>query len=324
MSTRNRGLWLAVVVFAALVLIGAGCTKKPDTQISVAGVTNMDSLTLRDDLVVGKASTLGSGGLAVTGNFSLSNGSIINTKGAVTVTDGLNVTSQVVAANGLSVAGYVTMSTGALVNSNGAVSVTDSLDVSSQIVAGNGVKVTGGMTLTASGDLVMAGGNIWDDTNDVTVMDDMGVEGRLDVTGVMTAEAGLVSLNNISSTGAISVTNWGLFYGVALEPAYTQVVTAEYGITPTSYSVMYIQDDGGQATGTILLNAATSIVSGTIQGQMLLVFWMDADGATLTITDGGNVQGPGNANIVLGYLDSALFMWDNVTKDWLTLNVSDL
>ncbi len=349
MSTRYRGLWLAVVVFAALVLVGGACTKKPDAQISVAGVTNLDSLTLRDNLVVGKASSLGSGGLAVTGNLSLSNGSLINTKGAVTVTDKLLVTSQIDAANGLSVAGYVTMSNGALVNSNGAVTVTDQLQVDSQLMAKNGIASTGGITMASGSSLVMAAGSIWDDSRYVYVLDDLNVGGALGVSGVISdsgtmlrfddsglftgtlgvssqliAANGIAAAGGISSTGLVSVTNWGLFYGVALQPAVTQVVTANYGITPTNYSVMYLADDGAQATGTIALDTTVSIVNGTYPGQLLLVFWMDADGATLTIQDGGNMQGPSNADVVLGYQDSALFMWDALSSDWLCINVTDL
>lgn len=126
----------------------------------------------------------------------------------------------------------------------------------------------------------------------------------------------------VNATGALSVTNWALFYGVALQPQLAQVVTASYGITPGNYSVLNLADDGGQATGTIALDTTVSIVSGTHVGQILLVFWLDADGVTLTIQDNGNMQGPSNADVVLGYQDSAMFFWDGT--DWLCINVTDL
>ena len=317
MNSRYRGLLVALAVLLVLVGLTAACTKKgPDAMVSVAGVTNLDSLTLRDNLIVGKASTLGSGGLAVTGNFSLSNGSIINTKGAVTVTDGLNVTSQVNAGNGLAVAGYVTMSTGALVNSNGAVSVTDGLDVSSQIVGQNGLKITGGMTLSASGDLVMAGGNIWDDTDDVDVLDDMQVSGKLTVDSQLVASNGIAATGGITGTGPLSVTNWGGMYGLYL-PAASQVVTASYGITPTDHSLILLADDGGQATGTIDLDGTVGIVNGSKVGQLLIIVWNDSDGASLKVADNSNVQFPANKYLTLAYLDAATFMWHGT--DWVYL-----
>lgn len=283
MSTRYRGLWLAVVVFAALVLVGGACTNKPDAQISVAGVTNLDSLTLRDNLVVGKATTLGSGGLAVTGPFTMSNGAIINSKGAVTVTDQLFVTSQVNAANG--------------VNATGSITASANVDV--------GV------------DLVMHGGNIWDDADDVDFLDDVEISNKLTVDSQIVAANGIAAAGGITSTGAVSVTSWGLFYGVALQPAVTQIVTANYGITPTSYSVMYLADDGGQATNTIDLDASVGIVNGTKPQQLLIIVWNDSDGALLKIVDNSNVQFPADKYLTLAYLDAAIFMWHGT--DWVYL-----
>lgn len=282
MSTRNRGLWLAVVVFAALVLIGAGCTKKPDTQISVAGVTNMDSLTLRDDLVVGKASTLGSGGLAVTGNFSLSNGSIINTKGAVTVTDNLLVTSQIDAVNG--------------VNVTGALTTTGNLDT--------------------AGDVILHGGNIWDDSSDVDFLDDVQIAGTLTVDSQLIAANGIAAAGGITSTKAFTLSAWGGMYGLYM-PAASQVVTAGYGITPTAHSVYFVADDGGKASDTIDLDATVGIVNGTYVGQVLVVIWNDSDGALLKIADNSNVQFPANKYLTLAYLDAAMFVWHGT--DWVYL-----
>ena len=164
--------------------------------------------------------------------------------------------------------------------------------------------------------------------------DDTLITGTVNATGVATFNAtarvdsqftaanGIAAAGGITSTGPITVSNWGLFYGIVLQPQLAQVVTASYGITPGNYSVLNLADDGGQATGTIALDTTVSIVSGTHVGQFLLVFWLDADGATLTIQDNGNMQGPANADVVLGYQDSAMFFWDGT--DWLCINVTDL
>lgn len=406
---RWERLGLAAAVFLALAALVMGVGQEPQ-GVSVMGVTNLDSLTLRDNLIVGKASTLGSGGLAVTGNLSLSNGSLINTKGAVTVTDQLQVSSQIAGLNGLTVAGNITstddlvMSTGAIVDATGAVTVNDQLYVASQIVAANGVDVTGNITVGASNDLVMHGGNIWDDTNDVDVMDDMEIAGKLvvgsqitasngvavtgnvtvstdldvagnafstsgsfrindaaiitgdltivggniaddggsvrindntlitgtlNVTGMATFNSasrfdsqlntanGLDAAGGITSTGLLTVTNWGLFYGAVLTPQVGQVVTANYGITPTSYSVIHVADDGGQATGEITLDGTTSIVDGTYAGQILVVIWTDTDGASLEFPDNSNVQFAAAGSLKLGPLEGAMFMWFGT--DWVYL-----
>ena len=107
MTKIERFGLVVAVVLALAALAYQGLKPQPEQQVGVMGVTNLDSLALRD-------------------NLRLSNGYLINSKGAVTVTDQLYVTSQVAGLNGVTVAGNVT--------------------TTGQIVAGNGVAVSGGIT----------------------------------------------------------------------------------------------------------------------------------------------------------------------------------
>lgn len=434
---RWERVGLAAALFLGLVaLVASMGGQGPGTGISVQGVTNFDSLTLRDNLIVGKATTLGSGGIGVTGNISLSNGNLINTKGAVTVTDQLYVTSQMSGANGLAVTGNVTVTgpasfssqvtasngvaatgnitvgtdldvAGNIVSTSGSVRVNDNtlitgtfgltgastlignldmqgivadsanslrindntlvtgtLGVSSQINAGNGVAVTGNITgtdldlagnafstsgsfrindnvlitgtldassqinaangvaatgnVTVTGDIVMAGGhNLWDDAGDVTILDDVNINGDLDVDEQLIASNGIAAVGGITNTGNLSVTAWSFLSGLVGEVSSTQAITANYGITPTDQLIVYISDDGGQASDTVTLDASVSIVNGSYVGQLLIVVYVDTDGATMTIKDNANVQLPSNTDLVLGLNDSAWFLWNGT--DWICI-----
>lgn len=186
------------------------------------------------------------------------------------------------------------------------------------LIAGDDVTVTDDVTcvdLTATGtltavDLVATG--------DLTLTDDLSAD-DLSV-GVISAES-IAASNNITVTGILSVPNWSMLKGYGLMPHATLALTTGYGITPTSNSLIYLADDGAQATGTVTLDATTSIVGGTYLGQLLTVIMTDADGATMTIKNGANVKLPGAGDLALGLNDSATFVWNGT--DWITISSVD-
>lgn len=422
MRTKRFGLALALCL-ALAGLLWACVKEKP--QVQVQGITNLDSLTLRDDLVVGKRTTLGSGGLALTGNLTMSNVAILNSKGAVTITDNLRMAGVVddagtdvrindgaLITGSLAVAGNVsdsstmlrlndsTLITGTLgvtgtiaagyqmtvadnltvtgacdlksniadsananLRLNDNVLVTGTLGVSSQVNAANGVAATGNITagadvdvagnifstsgsvrindpLIVTGSLLLSGpiddpwavkidsdviitggmniaGNFGDQGATLRLNDATLITGTLGVSSQINAAGGIATTGNMTTTGNLSVTAWSLLSGLVGEISSVQAITANYGITPTDQLIVYISDDGGQATDTVTLSAATSIVDGAHVGQLLIVVYVDTHGATMTIKDNANVQLPSNADLALGLNDSAWFLWNGT--DWICI-----
>jgi hypothetical protein len=347
----NKKLIFAVLVF--LILAGlSGCAVRERIAINTPSDSYVwgggDIVFYSDDHATQTARIIGeSGGINATGVVTASGGMVFggpisDNAGSFRINDNVLVTgtlqtsgqitatSQINALNGLAVTGNLT--------------VTTLVSQTTQVIA-DGVSSTGYMTAGVNFDLA---GNAMSTSGSFRINDNTLITGTLGVTGTiaggyqltvadnmtvtkngtvsqqMNVGNGLVVAGGITSSGQVTVSNWGLFYGIVLQPAVAQVVTANYGITPGNYSLLYLADDGEQATGTIALDTTTSIVAGTYGGQLLIVYWMDAAGATLTIQDGGNMQGPANADVVLGYLDSAWFMWDVLTADWLCTNVTDL
>lgn len=166
-----------------------------------------------------------------------------------------------------------------------------------------------------TGSLILQG-NLSDNGASVRIADALLVTGTLGVSSQINAANGIAVTNNITATGALTVTNWGGMYGLHM-PAASQVVTAAYGITPTNHSVIFLADDGGQASGSIDLSDSVAIVNGTYVGQILIIIWNDSGGAVLEIDDNANVQFEGNKDLNIGYLEGAMFIWHGTDWVWL-------
>lgn len=175
--------------------------------------------------------------------------------------------------------------------------------------------------ITADGGLVITG-NLSDENGSFRINDNVLVTGTLGVSSQVNAANGVAVTGGITATGALTVTSWGRFYGLVLQPALAQVVTASYGITPGNYSLLFLADDGGQASGQILLDDTVGIVDGTYQGQILVIVWTDTDGAELELDDGANVQFEGAKDLQLGAGESAMFIWTGT--DWAYLGGGEL
>ncbi len=254
MSKLERFGLVAAVVLALAALAYQGLKPQPEQQVGVMGVTNLDSLTLRDNLVVGKASSLGSGGLAVTGNISLSNGALINTKGAVTVTDQLYVASQVVALNGVSVAGNVT--------------------TTGQVAAGNGVAVTGNITVGTDLDVA---GNAMSTSGSFRINDNTLVTGTLNVSGVATfnsllrADTQLIAANGIDVSGGI-----------------TAEVNSQNFVLPSVVSATIAYDTSGAVV--TIPDGQIWIVKDVVL-HVLTNFDCTGDNCAMTVGDGNDADG---------------------------------
>lgn len=195
-----------------------------------------------------------------------------------------------------------------LFGDTGAINASGVITASGGIVQGSGtpgLAVLGNITMTTGGLI---------NTNSSAAIS---VTDGLYVTSQIDGANGLAVTGNVTATGALTVTSWGRFYGLVLQPALAQVVTASYGITPGNYSLVFLADDGGKATGTIDLDGTVGIVNGTYQGQILVIVWTDADGASLKISDNSNVQFPANKYLTLAAFDAAQFLWHGT--DWVYL-----
>ena len=243
-------------------------------------------------------------GIVMTGNLSDENGSFrVNDNALVTGT--LGVSSQINAAGGVAATGNVTVSTDLSVAGN-------ILSAAASVRINDPVIITGGLTVQ---------GVVADNGTSVRIQDPVLITGSLGVTAQVSAD-GLASTNAITSSGSLSVTNWGRFYGLGFDSYSSQVVTASYGITPGNYSMIYLADDGGQATGTIDLDGTVSIVAGSRIGQILVIVWNDSAGAELEIDDASNVQIPDDKDLQCGYLEGAVFLWHGT--DWVYLGGCEL
>lgn len=181
------------------------------------------------------------------------------------------------------------------------------LGVQSRTTFSGPLNVTGG--LEVGNNVTMTNGALINSKGAITVTDSVAVSGPLQVG------------NNITATGSLTVTGWAQAYGWVMRPRVTLAITAGMGITPGNYSLIWLTDDGGQATGTVTLSASTSIVDGTHVGQVLVVIYKDADGATMTIKDNANTVLPGGTDLVLGLDDAAVFVFDG--NDWYCVSYSN-
>ncbi len=199
--------------------------------------------------------------------------------------------------------------------------VTGTLGVSSQVSA-DGLYSTNAITTTSNATVVglTVSGNVADSGTLLRINDNSVITGSLGVSGQVTAD-GFKSTNAISSTGVLTVTNWGTFYGVALLPGYTVAITTNGAINPTGYSLVLLSDNGAQATGNITLNATTSINDGTYIGQLLMIKFVDADGAGMIIKNAANTKLPAAGDMTLTVNDVVVLFWDGT--DWVCVSKSD-
>jgi hypothetical protein len=315
--TFARSLVAPAVVAAlcALLVLGLRGTPSPaypapDQGLSVASGTHFSG-----PVIV-------AGGIETGNNFTTTVGSFINSRGAVTVTDDLRVTGNVDAANAVGL------------RLKDDVLVTGTLGVSSQINAANGVNVTGNITVgtdldvagnikSTSGDVrindgalitgsLAVAGNVSDSSTMLRLNDDTLVTGTLGVSGDLTLSAGAA----LYGSGVLSVTNAAEFWTVALQPAATQVVSTNYGVTVTNYSVIYLYTSATDAGVVVNLDGTNAVTDGAYVGQLLVLVNVDTDPATITVHKGKNVQAPADVALKAQY-DSATFMWNGT--DWVLL-----
>jgi hypothetical protein len=216
----------------------------------------------------------------------------LTVSGALTATTIVSSSNGFASTNGFDVVGNITLTDGSLINTKGAVTVTDTIDLQ---------------------------GNVADSLNSLRLNDSTLITGTLGVSQLVTGADGFSASDGITSSGSITVTSWGLYYGLATLPATTCVVTTGYSITPGNYSLVYIISDGAQATHAITMSAVTSILSGTYQGQLLMIMCTEGDGAALTIKDNANTALTGD--IQLGISDTLTLFWNGV--DWVELAASN-
>jgi hypothetical protein len=185
------------------------------------------------------------------------------------------------------------------------------------VYVGKGLIVDGAITATT----VVSSSNGFVSTNGFDVVGNITMTdgALLNTKGVVTVTDGIQVSGAISVASGLTVTSWSRFYGLALVPATTCVVTSGYSITPGNYSLVYLVDDGTRATGAITMSAVTSVISGTYQGQLLMVMCIDGDGALLTIPDNPNTALTGD--VQLGISDTLTLMWNGY--DWVELAACD-
>lgn len=144
----NKQILAALVVFVLLIaaVLGVEVAQPPNDQVPDGEdtvVTAKGNTTFSGPLIV-------QGGLQVGNNITLTNGSIINSKGAITMTDSLNVSGQVKAGT-LSVTGG-TAAFGAAILAQGTVASVGSVAAGTflQLSAQTGITVSGYITPTGS------------------------------------------------------------------------------------------------------------------------------------------------------------------------------
>ena len=260
-------------------------------------------------------------GVTVAGNVTMTEGAILNTNGAVTITDQLLVTSEIDGSNGLALTGNLTV-TGAgsfssqLTASNG-VAATGNVTVGTDLdVAGNIFSTSGSVRindpLIVTGSLLVAGNVADSGTQSLRLNDDVLLTGTLNATGVATfnstvrADSLLTAANGIAVTRGVTVTGnvtatammqvgtWGMY-----QPQTAIAVTNDSYITPTgTYQPLSLAADCGTAhisampVGYLLIlkNDSAFTVSITDTATIMLsASWSGSQYDTLTlISDGTN------------------------------------
>jgi hypothetical protein len=325
----NKKLFVAFgVVMGLFLLLTVSCAPGPYREKTALDARLDSWIRSGKDIIFYSDANLASETLRLDGQ----RGTITTTH--MVVTNGLTVTNLVSSSNGLEstnglvVAGNITMSNGHLINTKGYISVTDGIYVAGgETVAMNGARVTGGLTVTGLSTIDGLSGTTASFTSLVQPANGVAATGGITVTGPgsftsqVTASNGIAATGRVTVSGYLSVTTWSELYGLVLGLGSTQAVTASYGITPGASSILYVTDDGAQATGTVTLDGTVAITDGGKVGQLLIIMSRETHGATLTIPDGANTQTPAAASIVLGQYDSAMFLWDGT--DWVCIGVTN-
>lgn len=254
-------------------------------------------------------------------NHSTEKARLLGDTGAVYATGVITADGGIVQSSGtpgLTVLGNITMSTGSLINANGAITVSDSLLVNSQLTASNGIAATGVVTVTGAGSY----------SSQLTASNGIAATGVVTVTGSESVSKqlttdGIYSTNPVTLTDALTVTNWGFFYGLVMQPAQTLPVTTNVQITVGNYSLIYLQTGEASDAGVVVaLDGTNAISDGAYVGQILVVVNVDADTADIVIHDGKNTAFGAAGDIDLKTIqDSAILMWNGT--DWICLAVNE-
>jgi len=317
---------LAVTAYAFVLRKTSG----PMAGVTAQGVTNLDSLTLGQDLVVGRKATVAglptlNNGLEVKGNFTnTSNGTMrvyavvvsgtLDVAGVSTLAGGYTWTGQGTAGNGLQVTGTITQTSGtALLNS---ASVTGTLGVGGLLSPANGVDVGGNVTVTHLVDAAAINASA------LFTAAASSVTGAETVGGLLTASNGLTA-SSITSTAGITV---GTYVGAL---SYYGAISSTVGITNsevvqvTGKMVIPLSVSDGAVGGSILgtLDATNSLSDGAYNGQLLILINLDADADTIMVKNGANTAIGKDRTLDVG--DVMTLYWDGPGSVWRLVSILD-
>jgi hypothetical protein len=257
----NKRLWRALlaaaVVCTLLGLLVAGCTQR-GPAITAQGVTNLDSLTLSQDLVVGRAARVAaelaaSNGLRVANNFTGTSASGVIRYGAGAFTKTLET-------NSISVTTGITAATAAI--SGGST-------LTGEVVALNGVRPTGNLTGTSSSGMLRYGAGTISttlQTNSISVTTGitgatLALSGPANVTGNLTVGGEITAANGAIYVGGESFLV-PVYAGNGLRVTENLTGTAAAGMLRYGAAVISSTLDTNAISVTTGITAATAAVSG--------------------------------------------------------------
>jgi cytoskeletal protein CcmA (bactofilin family) len=257
--------------------------------LTALGVTNLAArLTGSQDVGIASGThfsgpVIVAGGLQTGNNLTMTVGGLINSKGAVTVTDQLHVSGNVNVAGG-----YLTVTN--LVSTTANLYVTGDLDIGGNLVSGSGsarindnLLVTGtvgttslvtyGNGLTGAGGFTMTTGALLNANGAVTVSDQLNVSSLLTGANGIAAAGGITSTGNVTATAMVQVGTWGLYQ----RQTPIAVINMTY-ITPT----------GTYQPLSLAANCGTSNLAAMPAGYLLML--VNESNFTVSITDTATIM----------------------------------
>ncbi len=211
---------LAVTGAATLGSVAMGDLDIEDLTLSGVVVNDGGAFRVNDTATITGATTI-IGNLDLQGNLADSGNDNLRIADNVLISGTLGAVGNLSTGGSLAVLGNVS-DTGATLRLNDNTLITGTLNVSgvatfnsgarsdSLFTASNGIDATGGITQGVGDDFVMAGGQIWDDSGSLILMDTVNLQGDLEVLGDITMNAGgrLIQNNGpITVSGELYVTN---------------------------------------------------------------------------------------------------------------------
>lgn len=150
-------------------------------------------------------------------------------------------------------------------------------------------------------------------TDDLAVTDDAAVGGDLAITGATTAGSDITFASGTTLGEAVD-TVLDLSEFLAFTEQTIVVVGAGLSITPTgTYQPI-------TSTAAVTTSTTTAIISGTVNGQLLVLANENASDAII-IDDGANTALGGNKTLTGGQGDAIWLMWDGA--DWICIGYND-